>query len=144
MLMTTNDTDNGQKKLREAMLQANGISPAGPPPQARQKMDQLLARDERRLRLSKRLVIGMWIATGVSWTAGVSMQLRHEEHHARWLSILAGGLAMAASLLFLVSIYATISHFVARGSSGRRQVRAHLAEIERQLEALAKQKDQRD
>ena len=142
--MTTNDTDNRQKKLGEAMLEAKGISPTGPPPEAREKMDQLLARDERRLRLSKKLVIGMWLATGVSWTAYLAMNLLYEGHHARWLVNLVIGLVIAAFLLFPASLYATISHFVARGSFGRRQVRDHLAKIERQLEALASQKDQQD
>ena len=97
--------DNKQKRVREAMLEANGISATGFSPEAREKVEQLMDREERRLRLSKKLVMGMWIATVAIPIVLLAMKgLFPSDRLDGWLADLWASLAIAGFVLFWASI----------------------------------------
>ena len=143
--------DDTRNNVQDAMLKANGLSADGASPEAREKLQQLLTREEGRLRLSKRLVIGMWVAAVVSWLAVLAMKPLFETHAADWLGNVAVTLMIIGFALFPASIYATVRYLCARGSLGHRQVLEgnlqvldRLERIERQLEASATNTQERE
>lgn len=139
--MTTDDTEH--KELQEALLKANGISPAGPSSEERERMNQLIERDERRLRISKWLVQGIWAAFALVITAGVVTSLVRTKPRPDWLDLTTAALLVVIYPLLAAAIYATIRYVLAKGSLGRRKILYHLMQIEHQLE-LANRSDRKD
>jgi bacteriorhodopsin len=141
--MATDDTKD--KELREALLKANGISPAGPSSEEREKMNQLIERDERQLRISKWLVQGVWGAFALAIIAGVVMSLVLTKSNSRpeWLDLTSVALLFSIYPLLAAAIYATIRYVLARASLGRRKILHHLMQIEHQLE-LANRSERKD
>ena len=138
--MATDDTKH--KELQEALLKANGISPAGPSSEERKTMNQLIERDERRLRISKWLVRGVWAAFALAIIAGVVMSLVPTKPGPASPAIATVMIVMFYPLL-AAAIYATIRYVLAKGSLGRRKILYHLMQIEHQLE-LANRSERKD
>ena len=139
--MTTDDTKH--KELQEALLKANGISPAGPSSEERERMYQLIERDERRIRISKRLVQGVWAAFALVTIAGAVMSLVLTKSTPNWLDLTTAALLFTICPLLAAAIYATIRYVLAKGSVGRRKILHHLMQIEHQLE-LANRSERKD
>lgn len=139
--MTTDDTKH--KELQEALLKANGISPAGPSSEEREKMNQLIERDERRLRISKGLVQGVWAAFALAIIAGVVMSLVVTKPRPDWMDLTTAALIFVIYPFLAAAIYATIRYVLAKGSLSRRKILHHLMQIERQLE-LANRSERKD
>ena len=138
--MATDDTKH--KELQEALLKANGISPAGPSSEEREKMNQLIQREERRLRISKWLVRGVWAAFALAIIAAAVMSLVPTKPGPASPAIATVMIVIFYPLL-AAAIYATIRYVLAKGSLGRRKILYHLMQIEHQLE-LANRPEQKD
>jgi hypothetical protein len=139
--MATDDPKH--KELQEALLKANGISPAGPSSEEREKMNQLIERDERRLRISKWFVEGLWAAFALAIITGVVMSLVLTEPTPNWLDLTGAAIIFTIYPLLAAAIYATIRYVLAKGSLGRRKILHHLMQIEHQLE-LASRSERKD
>ena len=141
--MATDDTKH--KELQEALLKANGISPAGPSSEERERMNQLIERDERRLRISKWLVQGVWAAFALAIIAAIAMSLvlTRSKSRPEWLDLTTVALLVVIYPLLVAAIYATIRHVLTKGSLGRQKILHHLMQIEHQLE-LANRSERKD
>ena len=153
--MATNDRN--QEDLRNALLKANGISPEGPSKNEQEKLRRSLAGEELRLRRSKRLVQGLWVAFALVAIAVASMVLflagsvpaghQAQQTGAGWMhrSILLNDITLAlmitAYVLFPASIYASIRYLLATRSLSQRQILYHLRQIERQLQSQGASED---
>jgi len=130
-----------ETNLGKGLLRQEGLKPCGFSEEDQKMIQDMMAKEKRRIRLMAKVTKVSWGALGAC--AFLLVVLRFfwgrpaSETVALSVSILY---VVAAYLLFPWSIYSTIRFYLASRTATMRQIQGSLASIEKRLAALARER----
>ncbi len=118
--------------LRDELMRQDGLRPGLLSDEDREKIQDIIARDQRRVGRARWAATIAWVLLGVAYVVGAVLENAE-------VNLLPNVVIVIAMGLFYIAIFLTIAWYVRSNSLKFRQIQAGLTHIQEQLEHLQKE-----